>query len=113
MKPRHGVLGLLLGGLCLLTAACSMEGPLSADPAVATRQVNQLVPRGSSETRATKALGDRGFALSRLSSDRAANHLVIATCTRGDRMWQVGLIVIDARVAATTVAITDLGAKSH
>jgi hypothetical protein len=24
-------------------------------------------------------------------------------------MWQVGLIVIDARVAATTVNITDLG----
>lgn len=113
MKRLRNVTGLLLVGLGLLTAGCAPEGPLSTDPAVATRQVNYLVPHGTSETRATKALGDRGFAVSRLSSDHAANHLVIATCTRGDRMWQVGLIMIDARVAATTVNITDLGAVSR
>ena len=113
MKGRNGVIGLLLGGMCLLSAGCAPEGPLSPDPAVATRQVNPLVPRGTSETRATKALGDRGFAVSRLSSDHAPSHLIIASCTRGDRMWQVGLIVIDARVAATTVNITDLGPVSR
>jgi len=111
MKHRRKVTGFLLGAACLLAAACGpAAGPLSADPAVAMRQVGELVPRGTSETRASKALGDRGFTVSRLSSDRAANHLVIATCTRGDRMWQVGLIVVDARIAATTVTITDLGA---
>ena len=113
MKRLRNVTGLLLGGLGLLTAGCAQDGPLSADPAVATRQVRELVPRGTAETRATRTLGDRGFAVSRLSSDHAANHLIIASCTRGDRMWQVGLIVIDARVAATTVNITDLGPVSR
>jgi hypothetical protein len=113
MKRLRNVTKLLLGGLGLLAAGCLREGPLSADPAVATRQVSELVPRGTSETRATRVLGDRGFTVSRLSSDQAPNHLIIASCTRDDRMWQVGLIVIDARVAATTVNITDLGPASR
>lgn len=113
MKCRRGFLGLLLGAVCLWSAGCAPDGPLSADPAVAKRQVSKLVPHGTSETRATKVLGERGFAVSRLSSDQAANHLIVATCTRGDRMWQVGLIVIDARIAATTVSITDLRAGSR
>jgi len=113
MKRLRNVAGLLRGGLALLAVGCAQEGPLSADPAVAARQVHELVPRGTSEMRATRALGDRGFAVSRLSSDQAANHLIIASCTRGDRMWQVGLIMIDARVAAITVNITELGAVSR
>lgn len=96
----------------LSPAGCALADPLAPDPHVATRQVEKLIPRGMTEVRAKRLLSDRGFTLSRLSSDRATNHLIIATCARGDHMWQVGLIVIDARVTATSVTFTDFSTVS-
>jgi hypothetical protein len=87
---------------------CAREGPLSHDQRIALRQVDQLVPRGTSETRAKKALSDRGFQLVRLNAGEAANHLLIATRTKGDRTWQVGLIIVDAKVAGSTVTVLDV-----
>jgi hypothetical protein len=111
-KPPHA---LWLAGWVLLVSVvfasgCSRPGPLSPDQKVATRQVGELIPRGTTEARARRVLGDRGFTLSRLSSDHATNHLLIATLTKRDLMWQVGLIVIDARIAATSVTVSDFSA---
>jgi len=108
MTRPFSLVGLVLGCALLLSIGCGRAGPLSPDQAVATRQVGVLVPRGTPEVRARKSLSDRGFALSRLSSDHASNHLTIATYTTDERMWQVGLIIVDERVAATSVTITDL-----
>lgn len=94
------------------TAGCRRAGPLSPDQKIAAGQVAKLVPPGTTEARARRVLGDRGFTLSRLSSDHATNHLLIATCTREDHMWQVGLIIIDARVAATSVTVSDFSAAA-
>jgi len=103
---------LMLPGIAVFAAGCSRAGPFSPDQKVAARQVAELVPRGTTEARARRVLSDRGFTLSRLSSDHASNHLLIATCTKRDLMWQVGLIVIDARIAATSVTVTDFSAES-
>lgn len=92
----------------VFASGCSRDRSLSPDQKVATRQMGELIPRGTTEVRARRVLGDRGFTLSRLSSDHATNHLLIATLTKGDLMWQVGLIIIDARVAATSVTVSDL-----
>jgi hypothetical protein len=108
-KPPNALwlAALMLPGIVGGTAGCSRAGPLSPDQKVATRQMTELVPRGTTEARARRALRDRGFALSRLSSDHATNHLIIATYTKGDLAWQVGLIIVDAKVAATSVTVTD------
>ena len=104
--PRR--FAVLLACVAFLAIGCAREGPLSPDQKIALRQVEQLIPRGTSETRARKALGDRGFQLSRLNASEAANHLLLATCTKGDRTWQVGLIIVDAKVAASTVTVLDV-----
>jgi hypothetical protein len=59
------------------------------------------------EATATAALRGRGFTFSRLSTDRAPNHLLIATGVAGDRVWQVGVIVVNGEVVATSVTVTD------
>lgn len=107
MKKRLSCAGLVLGWVLLSPAGCAPADPFAPDPHVAARQVEKLIPRGMTDVQAKSRLSDRGFTLSRLSSDHATNHLIIATCTRGDHMWQVGLIVIDARVTATSVTVTD------
>lgn len=104
------LVGLMLHVVVLFTAGCGRAGPLSPDQKVAARQMEQLIPRGTTEARARRVLGDRGFTLSRLSTDHATNHLLIATSTKGDLMWQVGLIIVDARVAASSVTVTDYSA---
>lgn len=104
--------GLMLPGIVVGTAGCRRSGPLAPDQKVAAGQVAKLISPGTTEVRARRVLGDRGFTLSRLSSDHATNHLLVATCTREDLMWQVGLIIIDARVAATSVTISDLSVVS-
>lgn len=109
-RPR---LGALFGcALCALfwAPACAPVEPLSRDSLVATRQIAEAIPKGAAEGRATKTLTDRGFTLSRLSSEQGANHLVVATFTTKDTMWQVGLVFVEAKVAATTVTVTDLNA---
>jgi hypothetical protein len=93
--------------LTLWLGACARETTLSADPAIATRQVNQLIPRGTSESRAMKVLSARGFQLSRPSTDQALNHLIIGSYARDDWYWQVGVVIVDAKVAATSVRISD------
>lgn len=103
---------LMLGGIIGITA-CSRNDPLSKDPALATRQVNNAVPLGTSETRAIKSFSDRGFQFSGLGSESTANRLIVGTCTTPDTMWQVGFIIVEGKVAARTVTVTALrtGAK--
>jgi hypothetical protein len=105
--------GLMLHVIVLFTTGCGRTTPLSPDQKVAAREVAKLVPPGTTEARARRVLGDRGFTLSRLSTDHATNHLIIATYTKGDLMWQVGLIIVDARVAATSVTVTDFSVVSR
>ena len=107
-RPR---LAVLLGLALLCASACTRVEPLSRDQRIATRQIAEAIPKGASEGRATKTLTDRGFTLSRLSSEQGANHLVVATFTTKDTMWQVGLVLVEAKVAATTVTVTDLNAR--
>ena len=94
---------------CLLTLlgalGCEPRAPFSTDPATATRQLHRLIVVGMTEARAQAALEARGFTLARLSSDTARNHLLVATCTRNQATWQVGLVIVDGRVAATTVNV--------
>lgn len=94
-------------------AGCTRQSPLSPDPKVATRQVNEVVPLGTSETRARKLFSDRGFQFAALGSESTANRLIVGTYTTPDTMWQVGFIIVQEKVAARTVAVTDLrsGAK--
>ena len=91
----------------LLLSACAREGPFSTNEAIAMRQVSQLIPRGTSESRAMKALSARGFQLSRPSGDQAPNHLIVGSYAKDDFFWQVGLVIVDAKVAATSVKVTD------
>lgn len=99
--------------LALFASGCARPGPLAADPVVAARQVEKLVPRGLAENRATDLLVGRGFAISRLTAGPATNRLLVATCVRDDRMWQIGIVIVDARVAGTSVTVTELGAPAR
>ena len=91
----------------LIAGGCAREVSFSRDQRAAIRQVDTFIPHGTSETRAKKALSDRGFRLSRLNPEQEANHLLLATQTKGDITWQIGLVIVDARVAATSVTILD------
>jgi hypothetical protein len=101
---------MLLASISILMLGCAREGPFSHDQKLAVRQVDKLIPRGTSETRAKKALSDRGFQLSRLNPDQAANHLLLGTYTKGETTWQVGLVIVEAKVAGSSVAILDASA---
>ena len=87
--------------------ACARPGPFSADQSIATRQVNKLIPQGTSESRAMKSLSARGFQLARHSTDQAPNHLIVGSYAKDDFFWQVGLVIVDAKVAATSVKVSD------
>lgn len=102
---------LVLVGSLLALSACSPKTPLSMDPKVATRQVNDAVPLGTSEARARKIFTDRGFEFAALGSEASANRLIVGTHTTPTTMWQVGFIIVNDRVAARTVAVTDLRPK--
>lgn len=107
---RRSALYLRVMGFCALIAfaGCSRPGPLSTDPKRATREVNDAVPLGASETRARKVFTDRGFQFSALGNDAAANRLIVGTYTTPETMWQVGFIIVEDKVAARTVTVTDL-----
>jgi hypothetical protein len=107
MKPNYRILRVLLVSGSLWFAACEREGPLSADPKIATREVTAWCPKGTSEAQAKKILRRRGFQLARLESDPAVNHLLIATCTRKNHTWLVGVVIVDAHVAACSVSVTN------
>ena len=96
-----------LACVALALAGCGRDSPLAADERIAARQLNNLIPRGTSEARAMKALSNRGFQLSRPSLDHASNHLVIGSYSEGDFYWQVGVVIVDAKVTATTVKVTN------
>ena len=95
---------MLVCGL-LWFAGCEQPGPLSADPLIATRQVSRLVPNGTSETVAKKTLAARGFKFSQMPR-AGGDHLLLATFFQAKDTWVVGLVVVDGRVAASTVTIT-------
>jgi hypothetical protein len=103
-RPRHLARVLLVASI-VFAVGCTPPAPFSRDPTIATRQVSKLIPKGTPEALATSKLRERGFQLSRLSSDAATNHLLIGTCTRGEVTWQVGLVIIEHKVAASTVTI--------
>jgi hypothetical protein len=105
-EARRQTLRLLLTCGALLVVSCAREKePLSADSAIATRQANALLPKGTPEARATKTLQARGFHVSRLNADHAVNHLLVGTCTQQKHTWLVGVVIIDGRVAACSVTI--------
>ena len=101
-------MGLLTVGGILVLCGCAREGPLATDPAVATRQASELIPKGTSEARAKALLIERGFELSRLNSDDAENHLIVGMCTRQEHTWLVGVVVVRGRVVACSVTVTKL-----
>jgi len=109
MQARLPILRLLLAGGALLSASCARQGPpLSANPTIATRQANKLLPKGTLEARATTVLQARGFHVSRLNSDTAVNHLLVGTCTHENHTWLVGVVIVNGRVAACSVTINEL-----
>ena len=89
------------------TAGCDREGPFSIDPKIATHQASRLIPNGTSEARAKKILQRRGFHLSQLDSNPAANHLLVGTLTQRKHTWLVGVVIIDERVVACSVTVTE------
>ena len=95
-----------------IVTGCVRAGPLAPDEKTAARQLKELLPKGTSEARAVKVLVAHGFNLSRLSSDAPANHLVVGSHVSGSTFWQVGVVIIDAKVASTTVTITNLASAS-
>ena len=109
MRSLRAARLLLAVGLFWL-AACEREGPFSTDPKIAGQQASRLLPNGTPEARAKKILQQRGFHLSQLDSDPAANHLLVGTLTQRNHTWLVGVVIIDERVAARSVTVT---AGSH
>ena len=106
-RPRQIARWLLFTCAWLAIAACVPKPPLSTDPHVANRQISALLPKGTSESRAKKALVERGFTLSRMHPKEEKSYLMIGTYTAGDRIWQVGVIIVDAKVAATSVTLLE------
>ena len=99
--------------VCVVFAcsACTRGTPLSGDPQVANRQAKKLFPVGTSETQVKRILTEKGFHVSRLNPDSAANHLLVGSYGKGNQTWLVGIIIINDRVAATSVTIS-VGPKS-
>jgi|SRR5687767_7326842 hypothetical protein len=93
-----------------ICAGCSQQEPFSRDEKVAARQLSELLPKGTPEHRATKILSERGFSLSRLTADVAADHLVLASRVVNTTYWQAGVVIVKGKVASTTVKISDVGA---
>src|SRR5688572_15652220 len=105
MQARLPIVRLLLAGGALLFASCARQGPLSINPTIATRQASELLPKGTTEARATTILRARGFHVSRLHDDIAVNHLLVGTCTHENHTWLVGVVIIKGRVAACSVTV--------
>jgi hypothetical protein len=102
-----GLVVLLLTAVVVGYVGCARKGPLSHDLSIATRQINQLLPAGTSEARARKALTDRGFHLSRLNAEAGPNYLLVATYSQEQEVWQVGVVMVAGKVAATSVTVPD------
>lgn len=92
--------------MCVGYVGCARKGPLSHDRSIATRQIHQLLPAGTSEARARKALTDRGFHLARLN-EAGPSYLLVATYYQEEEMWQVGVVIVAGKVAATSVTVPD------
>lgn len=106
MKSHLPARLLLTVGLFALVG-CDREGPFSVDPKIATHQASRLIPRGTSEARAKQILQQRGFHLSQLDADPAANHLLVGTLAQRKHTWLVGIVIVDGRVVACSVTITE------
>jgi hypothetical protein len=111
MNPNNFLLGSLLVASLIALSGCAERGPLSTDPKIATREVTEHLPPGASESRARTFLTRRGFQLSSLSPDATDTRLIIGTFSTKHHTWQVGLIIINDKVAARTVTVLD--ASSH
>jgi hypothetical protein len=113
MNRSRAIAGVLVLGCALVAGACAQREPFSADQKTALRQLERLVPVGTPEAHAKRLLGDRGFKFSQLESASAANsnYLLVATCSVEGRIWQVGVVVVDRKVAATSTTISMLDAR--
>jgi hypothetical protein len=107
MNPERSWARLALVCGALLWNGCAREAPFSADTETATRQANKLLPKGTSEAHATALLKEKGFQLSRLSSEAAADHLLVATHTAQNKTWLVGVIIVNRKVVACSVTISE------
>jgi hypothetical protein len=89
----------------LALSGCAREGSFSPDPKIATRQANELMPVGTSEASARKRLTERGFELYRMPSEKAESFLLIATQTRNKQVWQLGVVIVEGRVAGCSANV--------
>jgi hypothetical protein len=102
------LLPLLLACGSLWIAGCMREqAVLSSDAEAATRQINRLVPKGTPVARAKKILANKGFTLSRMESAASENHLLVATYYKQNHTWVAGFVIVDGRVIATSVSVTE------
>lgn len=92
---------------------CARNAPLSDDPAIATREATNMVPKGTGEAHAKKILVTRGFKVSRLSADDPRNHMLVAYYSNEKTVWLVGLVVVDGHVAASSVTISAAGEAEY
>ena len=95
-----------------LHVGCAASDPFSRDERIAARQVSEILPKGTWEARATKVLTERGFSLARLSSGSTGDHLLVGSRVVGTTYWQVGVVIVSAKVASTTVKISDVSVTS-
>ncbi len=107
MKPPRPFIGSLLITSLLSFSGCTERDPLSTDPKNATREVTEHLPQGASAARAKAFLSSRGFQLSSLNPEATATQLIIGTYSTKRHTWQVGLIIINEKVAARTVTVLD------
>ena len=91
---------------------CAAREPFSREERIAARQVSEILPKGTSEARAAKLLTERGFSLARLSSEPTGDHLLLGSQVVGTTYWQVGVVIVGAKVASTTVKISDVSVTS-
>lgn len=107
MKPPRPRFSILLIASLLSFSGCTERGPLSVDPKIATREVTEHLPQGASAARAKAFLSSRGFQLSSLNPEAAATRLIIGTYSTKSHTWQVGLIILNGKIAARTVTVLD------
>lgn len=113
MTPPRAFFGSLLLACLLPLSGCSERGPLSTDPKIATREVTEHLPQGASESRAKAFLTRRGFQLSSLNPEATDTRLIIGTYSTKSHTWQVGLIIMNEKVAARTVTVLDTTGESR
>ena len=113
MKSYRALIAFLLLANLLPFSGCAERGPLSTDPRIATRQVTEQLPQGASVARAKNFLTRRGFQLSSLNPEANDTRLIIGTYSTKSHTWQVGLIIMNEKVAARTVTVLDTTSDSR